>query len=189
MSQLHPKERGEEGFTLLEVMVATCILVVGMMATALLLSKVYQMTDRSRYMSMASTFCSEKLEDLERWGPTDPAVSMSGSATSEGSLTSDASATISGTTQYYYDMVGMTVSNGVFSETTGTTGSYTTTKEDPEGHVTIDNSAPTSTIFKRRWLIEKDQPVTGVRRITVLVTLMDQTIQPPVSIQMSAVRQ
>jgi hypothetical protein len=37
-------------------------------------------------------------------------------------------------------------------------------------------------------VIEQDQPVPGVRRITVLVTLMDQTVQPPVTYQMSMVR-
>ena len=42
--------------------------------------------------------------------------------------------------------------------------------------------------FKRRWIIEMDQPVTGVRRITVLVTLENQQVQPPVTFQMSMVR-
>lgn len=170
-------------------MVATSILIIGMMSSAMLLTKVYQSTDRSRYMSMASTFCSEKLEDLERWGPGEPAITMAGADTSEGSLTSNVSNTVSGTTVYYYDTVGMTVSNGYFTETTGTTGSYSTTQQDPQGHVTTTTNAPTNTIFQRRWLIEMNQPATGVRRITVLVTLMDKTVQPAVTIQMSAVRQ
>jgi len=42
--------------------------------------------------------------------------------------------------------------------------------------------------FDRRWVIEQDQPVPGVRRITVLVTLMDKSIQPSVTFQMSMVR-
>jgi hypothetical protein len=42
--------------------------------------------------------------------------------------------------------------------------------------------------FSRRWVIEQDQPVAGVRRITVLVTLMDRTVQPPLTFQMSMVR-
>jgi hypothetical protein len=42
--------------------------------------------------------------------------------------------------------------------------------------------------FDRRWVIEQDKPVAGVRRITVLVILADKTIQPPVTYQMSMVR-
>jgi hypothetical protein len=39
------------------------------------------------------------------------------------------------------------------------------------------------------WLIEKDTPVVGTRRITVLVKLLDQTVKPGVTVQMSMVRQ
>jgi hypothetical protein len=45
-----------------------------------------------------------------------------------------------------------------------------------------------SIVFKRRWIIEQDLPVTGVRRVTVLVTLTNQSVQPPVTFQMSMVR-
>jgi hypothetical protein len=41
--------------------------------------------------------------------------------------------------------------------------------------------------FKRRWVIEKDMPVAGVRRITVAVSL-PSTAGPPVNFQMSMVR-
>jgi hypothetical protein len=54
---------------------------------------------------------------------------------------------------------------------------------------------PTPT-FHRRWIIEANTPVAGdssiclpgTRRVTVLVTLMDLTVQPPVTFQMSMVR-
>jgi hypothetical protein len=54
---------------------------------------------------------------------------------------------------------------------------------------------PTPT-FHRRWIIEANTPVAGVssicmsgtRRVTVLVTLMDQSVKPPVTFQMSMVR-
>ncbi len=60
----------------------------------------------------------------------------------------------------------------------------------------MSQSAPSSTppsgagsiSFKRRWEIDLNQPVTGVRRITVLVTLENQSVQPPVTFQMSMVR-
>jgi hypothetical protein len=50
--------------------------------------------------------------------------------------------------------------------------------------------------FLRTWLIEANPPLgtsgqvmNGTRRITVLVTLTDQSVQPPVTFQMSEVRQ
>jgi len=43
--------------------------------------------------------------------------------------------------------------------------------------------------FHRRWIIEADTPVTGVRRVTVLVTINSANIQPSnASFQMSMVR-
>jgi hypothetical protein len=42
--------------------------------------------------------------------------------------------------------------------------------------------------FHRRWTIEMDQPVTGVKRVTVLVTLNNAFMNPGVSFQMSMVR-
>jgi hypothetical protein len=43
--------------------------------------------------------------------------------------------------------------------------------------------------FERQWIIELNQPVAGVRRVTVRVTLLNQSVQPPVTFQMSTVRQ
>jgi len=45
-----------------------------------------------------------------------------------------------------------------------------------------------STVFKRRWLIEQNQPVAGVRRVTVLVSLQGQAAASAVTFQMSMVR-
>ena len=43
--------------------------------------------------------------------------------------------------------------------------------------------------FHRRWIIEADTPVTGVRRVTVLVTLNATNVQPNnAQFQMSMVR-
>ena len=189
MYQSLPKGGEGDGFSLIEVMVATGILVVGMMAAALLMTTVYQQSARSRYMSMAATFASEKLEDLERWTPTDPNVSFPVGSTTVGSLTADTTANVGGGTVYYYDFVGMSTANGTFTETIGSAGNYKTTIQDPDGHIDpTSTAAPVSSTFERRWTIEKDQPVAGVRRITVLVTLLDNTVQPIVTFQMSAVR-
>jgi len=106
----------------------------------------------------------------------------------------------------YFDTVSLSTQNGVMSETyemtcTGPpagTGNFITVTYTPNGFT--PNQSPLNPAlcnvnppivgmtFDRRWVIEQDQPVAGVRRITVLVTLVDKTIQPPVTFQMSMVR-
>ena len=85
--------------------------------------------------------------------------------------------------------------NGALQETfQSATGAnpYTTLTFSPNGTTPVPSKSATAPTvgetFDRRWVIEQDQPVAGVRRITVLVTLMDQTIYPPVTFQMSLVR-
>jgi hypothetical protein len=98
----------------------------------------------------------------------------------------------------YYDDVEISDSSGAVSETisqviSGST-SYKTTSHNPDGTITTSNSTSNTaadanaTSFHRRWTIEMDQPVTGVRRITVLVTLNNSLVQTPVTFQMSTVR-
>jgi hypothetical protein len=149
--------------------------------------------------------------------PGDNACGLTGESC-EGSLASplsnpppapvSAQITAAGTTYtvYYSDSVFLsstnnsglngTTANGSLQETYQTAGSpnpnYATLTFTPAGStpaVTNSSTAPTvGETFDRRWVIEQDQPVAGVRRITVLVTLMDQTIKPPVTFQMSMVR-
>ena len=127
--------------------------------------------------------------------------------TCTGSLTSDygpETIIVSGnsTAVSYFDYVYLSTQNGTMSETykkscTGPpagTGNYVTVSYSPNGQ-TPAYPAPcfaappdAGMTFDRRWVIEQDQPVPGVRRITVLVTLMDKSIQPPVTFQMSMVR-
>ena len=77
---------------------------------------------------------------------------------------------------------------------------YYTTVHPPDGQIQTLNPASTSppsvVTFHRRWVVEGNTPVPGVssiclpgtRRVTVLVTLMDSSVKPPVSFQMSTVR-
>jgi prepilin-type N-terminal cleavage/methylation domain-containing protein len=105
----------------------------------------------------------------------------------------------------YFDTVSLSTQNGTMSETyempcTGApagTGNFLTISYSPQGltpnslqNPALCNVSPPSVgmTFDRRWVIEQDQPVAGVRRITVLVTLVDKTIQPSVTFQMSMVR-
>ena len=98
----------------------------------------------------------------------------------------------------YYDDVEISDSSGKVSETvsqvvSGAT-SYKTTSHNPDGTITTSSSTSSTaadlnaTSFHRRWLIEMDQPVTGLRRVTVLVTLNNAPAQTQVTFQMTMVR-
>jgi len=178
------------------------VLSVGLVALGSLAAQSINGTSRSRFSALATDFATEKLEDLSRWPTFDPNV-YAASGTTAGSLTSDTSANVTSggiPTELvnYYDDVEMSDSNGAISETvsqvvSGST-SYKTTSHNPDG--TISTSTSTSSTaadanaigFHRRWTIEMDQPVTGLRRITVLVTLDNSYMRPPVSFQMTMVR-
>jgi len=190
------------GFTIIEVLVAAVILLVGLVAAAGVVGSTLGNTARSEYMTQAATLATEKLEDLNRFPSTDANVAVP-NGTSSGSLTSDAldTFTFNGTaaTVNYYDEVYFSPTEGALEETTSSfdamgNAQYSTISYTPDG--VMSQSAPTSTppnaagviSFERRWAIELNQPVTGVRRITVLVTLQNQSVQPPVTFQMSMVR-
>jgi len=182
---------------MIEVLFSMLVLCVGLVALSSLAAQSLNGTARSRYMSLASTYASEKLEDLNHWPTSDPHVCVASGATA-GSLTSDiqtASVTCNGLTDTvdYFDDVQIVDTNGAACETTSGT-SYTTICHNANGTVTTTTSTVASTAnigaiaFHRRWTIEMDQPVTGIKRITVLVTLENGYMQPPVTFQMTAVR-
>ena len=202
-SMSYPNPRRESGFTLLETILSMVILTVGMLALASLFAKTTLTSNMSRYMSTQSLLASEKLDDLNRLSgksPVPPEIAVPGGGTA-GSLTADTSAVVtSGVTQNvdYFDTVQISAGNTGVSETfTGLNGggatTYTTVTHSPNGTVntgaatTVAPVPPPDAInFKRRWVIEQDVPVVGVRRITVLVTVMD--VPNAVPFQMSMVR-
>jgi prepilin-type N-terminal cleavage/methylation domain-containing protein len=199
----YPNPRRESGFTLLETIIAMVILTVGMLALASLFAKTTLTTNMSRYMSTQSLLASEKLDDLNRLSakvPLPPAIAVPGGGTA-GSLTVDTSASVtSGVTQNvdYFDTVQISAGNTGVSETftglnAGGQTTYTTVTHSPNGLVTTAAATtvapvppPDAINFKRRWVIEQDVPVVGVRRITVQVTVMD--VPNAVPFQMSMVR-
>ena len=195
MSKSTKRKKANQGFTLMETMFAIVILSVGLLSLAALLSKMTSSTEQSRYMSMAAVLASEKLEDLNRYPAADPAMTVTGA--SAGSLSADTTATVGGETVAYYDKVMMSAGNGSVSQTirAETTGGtvYKTLTHTPNGLVTptqsstIPANTPDLVQFNRRWLIEKDVPVTGVRRVTVRITLQSP-VGPTVNFQMSTVR-
>jgi len=197
------------GFTLIEVTLASFVLAVGLLSAGLLAGQMMVGSNRSKYMSVASTLASEKLEDLNRWDIDDPQICVPTGSGTVGSLTSDinqtttcpqgASANVS-----YYDDVYPNLADGAstcpdgsagcFAETVksvaGGSTTYNTTVHSPSGTVqsTSSTTAPTGMSFHRRWVIEPNSPANGVRRVTVLVTLLNTAVRPPVTFQMSIVR-
>src|SRR5580692_1762633 len=156
---------------------AILILTIALVAVAALISKTSANTSHSRYMSLAAMLASEKLEDLNRYPVTDPAIAVP--AATAGSLTADTSqpVTVGAVTETvdYYDEVQMSGASGSVSETIkgvdypGNT-TYTTVTHTPDGTAseTTSTTAPVSvggadaTAFHRRWIIEKDVPTIGV---------------------------
>jgi hypothetical protein len=139
-------------------------------------------------MNQAATLATEKLEDLDRYPTADPTVAAGGNLASD---------TVSGNVPYY-DEVFFSPSQGAMEETVGFllngATTYQTISYAPSGIITTSAATaagPSSAgqiAFKRRWIIEQNQPVAGVRRVTVLVSLENSMVQPPVTFQMSTVR-
>jgi prepilin-type N-terminal cleavage/methylation domain-containing protein len=196
------------GFSLIETLVAMMVLSIGLVALCSLAAQTMVGTSRSEFMSLAADLATEKLEDLSRW-PTfntpytpDPNIYAAAGSTA-GDLASDKSANVTSggiPTELvnYYDDVEFSDSKGAVSETVsqvvGGVTNWKTTSHNPDGSITTSTSTTQTAAdngaigFHRRWTIEMDQPVTGLRRITVLVTMENSYLKAPVTFQMTTVR-
>jgi type II secretory pathway pseudopilin PulG len=197
------------GFTLIETAIAIVVLTIAVIAGAALAGTAVSRARQSKFMTLASTLASDKLEDLNRWDMDAPQVCVPVGKASVGSLTADVmqtttcSAGASGTVAYYDD-VSIALSTGAGDCPNATTGcfaetvsglnagatTYTTTYHSPDGRITTpapSNVAPTNKSFHRRWIIEGNTPVNGVRRMTVQVLPNDTSLRI-VAFQMSLVR-
>jgi prepilin-type N-terminal cleavage/methylation domain-containing protein len=196
------KRAPSRGFTLVEVLISVFVFAIGLVMLGSLTTLTLNGTAASRYRGMATTFASEKLEDLDRWPSYDPHVCVAAGSTA-GSLTSDvqaASVTCNGITDTvdYFDDVAISDSTGAVCETVSSLSAgsqvYTSTCHTPGGSTTTSTSSTSNAIdvgavaFHRRWTIEMDQPITGVKRITVLATLENGYMKPPITVQESTVR-
>lgn len=197
-----------KGFTLIETIIAMFIFAVGLLSLAALMCTVNLNTDRSRYMTTATSLATEKLEDLNHY----PANSTATAVNAGGSLASDVIG--------YSDSVQVQSDNGTLTEVTynpdvgcydtftHTIGSVLSPTAPPSatdsGVVPCVTTPPASLTnaltFHRRWLVEN--PITlpsgtsvDVHRITVFVTLWSPSLNTattyqgqPITFQMSTVR-
>jgi type II secretory pathway pseudopilin PulG len=199
-SQAQSSKNLSRGFTIVEVLIATVVLIAGLLSAAALIGNSLGSTSRNEYLTQAATLASEKLEDLNRYPSSDPHIAVT-SGTTAGSLTADLvqDVTSNGVTVpvNYYDEVFFSPSQGFVEETVSSLDSngnpvYTTLTQNTNGSMTQSNTDPSLLSgvfgFKRRWLIEQDQPVVGLRRITVVVTLENQSMTGVAPFQMSTVR-
>lgn len=194
----HHNVRRQSGFTLLETLIAITVLSIGLLSMAALLARTSAMSVSSRYMSTQSLLASEKLDDLNRLSSSDPDIFVP-NGVSAGSLAANTSqnVTLNGTTYQvdYFDTVQISNGNGGVTETSTSTNAagatvYSTTVHSPNGQVTESVStvapviSPDTLTLTRRWIIEQDVPIVGVRRITVVVTAQTQPPSNPFQISM-----
>jgi len=185
---LYSKRTRSAGFSLLETLLALTILAIGLSAMASLVGQTLQGTENARYMALATTLASEKLEDLNRWTAVDPHVATGGSLTTDTTVS----------TINYYDDIDLSNTTGQVSETVALSSGYSSVIHKSTGEViaSSNTAAPSGTgmvAFHRRWLIEASPVVngitlTGIRRVTVFVSLNNTAIRPIISYQMSTVR-
>jgi type IV pilus assembly protein PilV len=201
------KNRDCRGFSLIEVMIAIVILLVGLLGLALTVAKLNSTTTTSRYLSSQALLASEKLDDLLNRASSDPYVSTpNGTA---GDLTNNQFTTINGTRVNYFDVIQVTSGGGDPAQAGGNiaqadltealqtsdpiTGAvqYTVITHSPNGTASSINqaAAPVATgdemTYTRRWLIEPNQPANKLTRVTVWVSVNVPGVRP---FQMTAVR-
>lgn len=194
---------GARGFSLIEVMVSICILTIGLLSVAALVTNTMKSGTSARYVNMANILASEKLDSLNKWPSTDPNVAPGGALTGPSTCAAG---------DAYCDQVTMTESTGADYETQtqliNTVPVTTTIVQtnagcvDTPANCSVPAPAAGGSTFTRRWLITAPVTVTssggtvttvgsaavGPRRVTVIVTLTNQDPQTPVSFQMSMVR-
>jgi Tfp pilus assembly protein PilV len=184
------------GFTLIEAVTATLVAILGLLAAAAFTGRISAPSHRSKYMTLASTLASDKLQDLSRWDVNDPNVCVPTGSKSVGSLTTDVAQTTmcpggAMDSVSYFDDVTVGAAENVYSETVRNTSDgsfvYVTTAHSGDGSITISTSDTPPTkpaTFHRRWTIERDSAAARAH-ITVVVTLLDRSVRPPVTLTMT----
>ena len=191
------------GFTLIEVLVSIGVLSIGLLSAAALIGSTMNSGTSARYMNMANILASEKLDSLNKWPSSDfnvaPGGALNGSAACAAADPFCDQVTVSESSGANYETQTELVSGNPVTTTIVHTN---TGCVDTPANCGVPNPAGGGSTFTRRWLITTPVTVTstsganktvigpnnGPRRVTVVVTLNDNNVQPPVTFQMSMVR-
>ena len=161
------RKADDDGFALVEVMIAIVILAVGLLGLAALLAQLSGSTTQSRYLGTEVMLASEKLEDLNQLD-----YQTYGPATAKPLLAAGGSLTASNAG--YSDQVQISSRSGMVS--------------DPTDAVAAGTATDLLT-FQRRWVIEANTPSLRVERITVIVIPVTGTpVERSETFQTSTVR-
>ena len=188
-----PRYRRAGGFSILELLVAMMVLLIGFIGMMQLIATSVVVNQHSTDLSSLTQLAAEKVEQLraEQLGDPDYGVAgnplfASATATSRGSLTTDDTETLpdsSGTahTVSFYDYVTINRRDGSITRVEGLddTGRYQTVSRSLSGVTTssANRYAPTTKTYVRRWMIQPytnsdtNQVVAGAFRITVTLSL------------------
>jgi prepilin-type N-terminal cleavage/methylation domain-containing protein len=186
------------GFTLIEVLVSIAVLSIGLMGVAMLIGTTLATGTKAKFMNIANVLASEKLDDLNKLSSNDPNLvpggSLAGGSTcAAGDIYCD-QVTVNAATGADYETETETVNNAPVTTTIVHTNAGCV---GTPAACNVANPAAGGSTFTRRWLVTLSPTVsssagaatiTNARRVTVLVTLNDQTASNPVSFQMSMVR-
>jgi prepilin-type N-terminal cleavage/methylation domain-containing protein len=213
MSNTYHKTADARGFTLVEVLVAIAVMMIGLLGLALTVARLHGTTNTSRYLSTEAILASEKLEDLDQRSSLDPYVYISVPGDTVGDLANNVSQNVTPpggnpTLVDYFDAIqtstgvgdpaqtSANIGQSSFTETLKTTDAsgnpqFTVITHSPNGAAASTNqgAAPAASadelIYTRRWTIEDNQPTNGVRRVTVRVSVNIPGVRP---FQMTGVR-
>lgn len=203
--QLSSTNRRTRGFTLIEVLISMAVLTVGLIGMAAMVCSTLVFGANAKYINMANVLASEKLDNLNKWPSTDLNVAPGGSLTGPSSCAAG---------DTYCDQVTVSETSGadyitqtqiVFDPVTNTSNPVTTTIVhtsagcvDTPANCGVPNPNGGGSTFTRRWQITANPvitdaagnpaTVTGARRITVVVSLVNNVSKQPVSFQISMVR-
>jgi Tfp pilus assembly protein PilV len=192
-----PRRGKSDGFSILELMVAMIVLLIGFITMMQLIATSVVVNQHSTNLSSLTQLAAEKIEQLRTEPLGDPNFGVVGNpqypsatATSLGSLTTDETATLpdsSGNdhTVSFFDYVTINRRDGSITRVEGPddTEQYQSVVQSLDG-VTSSSSSdsqPTTKTYVRRWKIEpyrnidNNQVVAGAFRITVNLSLPSAT--------------
>jgi Tfp pilus assembly protein PilV len=174
---------GEQAFSVIEVMIALFVLLVGFIFMAQLIATSVVVNRSSLRLSSLTQLAAEKVEELRARPLSDQSFDVAGNPDnpngtlpSVGSIGADQTQTLvdaAGTshTVSFFDTVTVDQRTGTITRTAGPddTNQYQSDIRSLSGVTSSSSSssAPTSVTYRRRWLVEGNQPIAGAIRITV----------------------